>query len=78
LRVEEFLLKVVEKTDGWVIVVVFALFVAYHCYKKYVEFAGIKESLSVLRVTIESLLKNLDNSIGQLTSKIEAFLAKNP
>lgn len=75
MNITDFLIKVVEKTDGWVIVAIFAMYVGFHCYKKYKDGEALSKSLSILDSTITSLLRNIEQSINTLTSRIIDSLA---
>ena len=72
----DILIAVVEKTDGWVIVVVFGMYVGYHIYKKHKSGEGLRKTLEMLDGTIKSLLENLERSINRLTEQVGKVLDK--
>lgn len=74
MNLESFLIKVVEKTNGWVIVVIFLIYVVYHIYKKYTEGAALKQTLNILEGSIQRLLENIDQNIRTLSNRIENLI----
>jgi len=68
--IEDFLIKAVEKTDGWVLVVLFAMYVCFRIYKKFMDSQALSKTLGIVDTTIKSLLKNVTESIDRLTSRI--------
>ena len=73
MNISDFLVKVVEKTSGWVIVVVFALYVGFHCYKKHKDGEALSKTLSILDTTLKGLLKVIDTKISQLILRMNSF-----
>lgn len=76
MNVTDFLVRVVEKTNGWVIVVVFAMYIGYHCYKKHKDGASLLKTLAILDDTVAGLLRSIEGQIKALTSSIDSFLRK--
>ena len=72
MQLPDFLIEVVKHTNGWVIVLVFGLYVGYHIYRKHSD--GI--ALRILESTIKSLLENVDRKVSILTTKVDQFLSK--
>ena len=70
MGLKEFLIKVVESTDGWVIVVVFVTYVAYQIHEKRLEKAGLEKALSIIDMTVRSLLEQIRDQISTLASKL--------
>lgn len=64
------LIRVLEITDGWVIVVVFLLYVIWQMYKKYKESAALSKSLTILESTISGMIKNIDASVKELAAEV--------
>jgi len=68
---EKFLIEVVKNTDGWVLIVIFALYVAWQIYKTINSNSGLKKSLAIIETTTNNLLSQLLNSINNLSIKID-------
>lgn len=76
MNLENFLIEVVKKTNGWVIVVVFAMYVGFHCYKKHKDGEALSKSLSILDTTITGLLSSIEQSINTLISQIISLVTR--
>lgn len=74
MNLENFLVAVIKNTSGWVLVVIFAIYVAYHIYKKYAEGSALKQSIDILDKSIQSLLGNVDTNVRLLANRIEVFI----
>lgn len=68
----DFLLKVVEKTNGWVIVVVFALYISYQIFNKTMEHRALNKTLGI----IENNMTSLFNLISQKLDDIKNILSE--
>lgn len=75
MNFEEFFIKVVEKTDGWVIVAIFFLYVVYHIYKKHAEGAALKQTINILEGSINNYLERIDQNIIHLSSLMEKLMS---
>ena len=73
MNITDFLVIIVEKTCGWVIVVVFVLYVGYHCYKIHKDGEALSKTLSILDATLGKLLNVIDMKLGQLISRMDSF-----
>ena len=73
---EAFLKDIVKHTNGWVIVVVFALYVGYQIYQKHAEGAALSKTLNILDEAINNHLKNIDDNITRLITTMNNFLSK--
>ncbi len=78
MNLEKFLLEVVKRTDGWVIVVIFAIAVGHHCYKIHADGSALRQSLDILRETMANLLSSISQDIGRLIERIDHFMARAP
>jgi cell division protein FtsL len=73
MELESFLVKIVEKTDGWVIVAVFLLYIIWQMYKKHKEGAALDKALSILESTISDILKDISASVKELTAAVRIY-----
>jgi hypothetical protein len=76
MNLNDFLIEVVKYTDGWVIVVVFAMYAAYHVYKKHKEGAALEQTLRIVETTLVRLLENIQRDVGLLTQRLNEFLLR--
>jgi hypothetical protein len=67
---ESFLVEVVKYTNGWVVVVVFALYVGLEIYRKYESGIALNKTLNILENSISSLIKDFRSDIRELTLEI--------
>lgn len=69
----DFLVRVVELTDGWVIVVVFALYIGYQIFNKALEHRALKQTLGIIQNNLSSLhtlisekLERINNTLNEI------------
>lgn len=72
----DFLVEVVKSTNGWVIVVVFSLYVGLEVYRKYASGTALNKTLNILENSFSSLLENFRSDIRELTTEIKKINRK--
>jgi hypothetical protein len=78
MNLDEFIIKVVEKTDGWVLVGIVLIYVGYQVYSKHAEGAALKQSLDILNRAVRTLLENIDRNITTLAASVRSFIDRFP
>ena len=73
---EKFLIEIAKTTNGWVIVVVFSLYVGLEIYRKYTSGTALNKTLKILEDSISLLLKDFKTDIRELTSEIKKINSK--
>lgn len=69
--VEQLIRLVISETDGWVFVVIFALYVALSIYRRHAD----NEALRLVRDTVSKLLADINTNIRALNARIEQLAA---
>ena len=68
---EQVLVELIRNTDGWVLVVIFALFVAGQVWKHYYDGKNITLAITTLKNTVEQLLRDIRSDITVISQKID-------
>ncbi len=76
MTLTDVLIEALKRTNGWVVVALFALFVAYEIYTKHKESEATKKALEVIEFSHKALLENISRNITQLTAKLDSFLTR--
>lgn len=76
MTLTDFLIEVVKHTNGWVIVVVFGLFIGYEVYKKHKESETVSKALVIVESSHRQLLENVSKNIAELTVKVQSLLTR--
>jgi len=78
---ESFMIEVVERTDGWVLVVIVLIYVISHYvaeFKKYRHIAeavtGAQESAQMVERIAEKALDTLSRDMRELTARFDRFV----
>lgn len=78
MNLEQFVLEIVEKTNGWVLVFIVAMYIGYRIYKEYKEGAALKQTLQILDQSLMQLLQNIDRSVRALSASVDRLLVDFP
>jgi hypothetical protein len=70
----DFLLKVVERTNGWVIVVTFALYVFYQIYIKTIEHRALNKSLGIIQNNLTSLFNLISQKLDDIKNTLSEII----
>lgn len=66
---EQFLIKIIEKTDGWVLLLVWISYLGYRIYISYIDEKALNKTLTILEDSIK-------NQFTSIVSKLEHILLK--
>ena len=69
--VETFVLAVVERTDGWVLLAIVGMYFAYRTIMKVQENLALRKSLALLNDVIAEGIRSINQNILKLIEKMD-------
>lgn len=63
---KNFLIEAIEKTNGWVLVIIWIAYLSYRAYELYSKSKALNSSLKILDDTLKNILDNISARLQQI------------